>query len=81
LNIRANTNPGVVGSVVFRLDSNLRYRTESSAPYALAGDSPIGDYLSWTPAQGDHLVVATPYSQANAKGGAGSSLAITFTVN
>jgi len=63
LNIRANTTPAIVGSVVFGYDSNNNFRTESAPPYAFAGDAGgNGDYHSWTPASGEHTLIATSYS-------------------
>jgi hypothetical protein len=79
LNIRANTSPATVGSVVFGFDTNPNTRTESGAPYALAGDA-SGNYFPWTPAVGPHTVKATPYSGSGATGTAGTPLTITFTV-
>ncbi len=79
LNIRANTNPGKVGSVVFILDGK-KVRTENGAPYALAGDSPSGDYHAWALPLGDHTLTAIPYSNYNGKGTEGISLTIHFTV-
>jgi hypothetical protein len=79
INIRANTSPSLVGSVRFAYDANSNYRTESSAPYAIAGDID-GDYNWWTPALGSHTVTATPYTGSRATGTAGAALTITFTV-
>jgi len=79
LNIRANTSPAVVGSVRFALDTNSNFRTESVAPYALAGDT-NGDYYAWTPTVGSHTLRATPYSAANATGTVGTALTINFSV-
>ncbi len=79
LNIRANTNPGKVGSVVFILDGK-KVRIENGAPYALAGDNPAGDYHNWTLPLGDHTLTAIPYSNYNGKGAEGTALTIHFTV-
>lgn len=79
LNIRANTDPATVGSVRFALDGNANFRTESTPPYALAGDS-SGDYVPWTPSNGTHRLTATPYTQAGARGTSGTPLNLTFTV-
>ncbi len=79
LNVRAETSPATVGSVRFALDDNSNYRTETSAPYALAGDD-AGDYRPWTPTVGTHTLKATPYTGAGASGTAGKSLTVTFTV-
>jgi hypothetical protein len=79
LNVRANTSPATVGSVRFGYDGNANYRTESSAPYALAGDTG-GDYGVWTPTLGTHSLTATPYSGSGATGTAGTPLTIAFSV-
>jgi hypothetical protein len=79
LNIRANTNPGTVGSVRFAYDGNSNYRTENQGPYALAGDT-SGDYHAWTPTLGSKTLTATPYTGASAGGTAGTALTRHFTV-
>jgi len=78
-NLRANTQPGTVGSVRFGYDGNAAYRTESAAPYALEGDSG-GNYNPWTPSVGSHSTTGTPYDSAGGAGAAGTPLTITFTV-
>jgi hypothetical protein len=76
VNIRANTNPTTVGSVLFSLTgAQSRNQSESKAPYDLFGDN-----LDWTPALGDYTLVATPYSAASGGGTAGSALTINFKV-
>ncbi|MDZ7849108.1 MAG: hypothetical protein U5L96_21635 [Owenweeksia sp.] len=75
LNIRANTSPSTVGSVIFDLDGNSNYRTESAAPYALVGDS-NGDYYVWNPSLGNHSLTATPYTSSGGKGTMGHFLTI-----
>ncbi len=77
LNIRANTNPSVVGSVVFTYDGTKK--TESSAPYALWGDNG-GNYVAWTPNTGKHTLSATAYSGSNGSGAQGGTLTVSFTV-
>lgn len=79
LNIRANVNASPIGSVRFGYDGNASYRTENTAPYAIAGDT-AGNYNPWTPSVGNHSVSATPYSGTGATGAAGSGLTITITV-
>jgi hypothetical protein len=79
LNIRAETVPEIVGSVRFGLDGKNNYRTENDAPYYLAGDKK-GVPSPWTPQVGSHTLKATPYSEARAKGIAGTALSITFQV-
>ncbi|MGV3642106.1 MAG: PKD domain-containing protein, partial [Adhaeribacter sp.] len=80
LNIRANTNPGVVGSVKMVLSgAQSRSVTESGAPYSLFGDN-SGNYLSWTPAAGSYTLSGTPYTSSGGAGTAGTPLTLSFTV-
>jgi hypothetical protein len=80
LNIRANTNPALVGSVVFDLSGVVtRKQTETGAPYALFGDA-NGNYHPWTPVTGTYTLSGTPYSAASGGGTKGTGLIINFTV-
>jgi len=79
LNIRANTHPETIGSVVFALDENRRYRVESEAPYSLNGDQ-YKDYRAWTPSPGKHILIVTPFSLKHGQGESGKPFQITFTV-
>ncbi|WP_247237864.1 PKD domain-containing protein, partial [Telluribacter sp. SYSU D00476] len=80
LNIRANTEPYPVGSVKFVMSGKQnRTQTETGAPYALFGDD-NGNYRNWTPALGNYSLTATPYTEASAKGTAGTPLTINFSV-
>jgi hypothetical protein len=79
LNLRANTSPSTVGSVRFGLDANASYKTESAAPYALAGDT-NGNYAAWSLALGAHTVTGTPYELSGAGGTAGTAKTIGFTI-
>lgn len=64
INIRYNP-VRTPSSVVFKHNNEI-VRTESYAPYALAGDR-NGDYMPWTEATpGDHTVEATLYVQDDA---------------
>ncbi|MFD1143685.1 malectin domain-containing carbohydrate-binding protein [Larkinella insperata] len=76
LNVRANTNSAGIRRVVFALDGKENFRTETVAPYTLAGDTDQGHY-DWTPTQEMHTIKATPY---NASGQAGTPLTVTFRV-
>jgi CubicO group peptidase (beta-lactamase class C family) len=78
LNVRADPATAS-GSVRFGLDLQANYRTESDAPYALAGDR-SGDYNPWTPTLGTHTITATPHSGAAATGMAGTPMSVRFTV-
>jgi hypothetical protein len=79
LAVRANTSPSTVGSVRFGYDSNASYRTENSAPYALAGNNG-SDYLPWTPSVGSHTLTATPWSSKDATGTQGTAKTANFSV-
>ena len=80
LNIRANTSPATVGSVVFALSgAATKNQTENTSPYALFSDN-AGDYNPWTPAVGSYKLTATPYSAANGTGTAGAVGTINFRV-
>ncbi len=79
LNVRANTNPGEVGSVMFSYADQDNFKTENIAPYALYSDN-AGNYKHWTPSLGDHEVTATPYTLSYRKGDKGNALTINFTV-
>ena len=70
LNVRANTSPAAVGSVVFVLNLNgalARRQTETVVPLALFGDA-NGKYNPWTPALGSYSLTATPYTAGSGTG-------------
>ena len=77
LNVRADV-AGEVGSVRFAVDGKV-VRTESTAPFALAGDR-NGDYAAWDIGPGRHTLTATPYARPNGQGAAGKPLRLTVTV-
>lgn len=80
INIRANTDPASVGSVIFNLSgAETKTQTESILAYCLYGNTG-NDYNPWTPAVGSYLVKATPYSEGHGVGIAGTALSINFTV-
>lgn len=57
LNVRAVVNgPGLHG-VIFSYDRFPRYRVETVAPYALAGDK-NGKFERWRPSRGEHTIIA-----------------------
>lgn len=78
-NVRANTSPEIVGSVLFGLDDNFNYRMENAAPYALEGDLD-GDYKPWFPAPGAHTLTAAACTGENGTGERSDPLAVRFTV-
>ncbi len=82
LNVRANTSPATVGSVVFALKLNgtqIKTQTENKAPYALFGDN-NNVYYPWTLALGSYTLTATPYTASGGTGTAGTGLSIGFVV-
>ncbi len=79
ITIRVETEPPIVGSVVFGLNEEPRYKVENEAAYALKGDD-NGDYHAWLAEPGTYTLTATPYTEANGEGEAGTPLMITFTV-
>lgn len=80
INIRANTDPATVGSVVFSLSGTQTHAdTENVVPYALFSDL-LGDYFAWTPPVGNYNLVATPFAGPEGTGAAGTPLALSFSV-
>ena len=80
LNIRANTTPATVGSVVFDLTGpQLRSSIENLAPYALYSDLD-GNYDPWTPLGGTYTLTATAFDAAGGGGTQGVGLTISFVV-
>ncbi len=77
--IRVETTPATVGSVVFGLNDNPRFKVENQDAYALRGDN-SGDYHAWLAEPGTYKLTATPYTEADGQGEAGTPLTITFTV-
>lgn len=79
LNVRANTNPGVVGSVRFGYDGDLNAMMQNHVPYALFSDT-YGDYHSGRLTLGNHTLIATPFTRPYGSGSSGNSLRISFKV-
>jgi hypothetical protein len=84
VNIRANTSTSEVGSVKLQLSGKQsRTYTDDKAPFALHGDNGSGNfyYGNWNPPSlGTYTLKATPYTSDDAKGTAGASKTITFTI-
>lgn len=80
LNIRANTVPERVGSVLFGFDGNPRFGLQNGRPYSAFGGQD-GRWFAWqNPKPGLHALTATPYTGPRATGTAGRSLTLRFTV-
>lgn len=77
--VRADTAPEQVGSVIFALNGQEVQR-ENVPPYALAGDTPPGNYFPYPFQPGVYTLTATPWSQFNQQGFAGEALTVTFEV-
>jgi CSLREA domain-containing protein len=79
LSIRAVVTGGA-GSVVFGYDGTPSIQTENISPYAIAGDSPAGDFTPFHLSTGSHTLTATPFAAIGGGGAAGGSQTITFSV-
>lgn len=78
INIRANTNPPTVGSVVFSVDDS-NFSNENQAPYSIAGDS-SGDYNAWNLSEGSYLIEAVPFELAGGNGDKGNALSVVINL-
>jgi hypothetical protein len=79
INIRVNTSPSKVGSVVIGLNSNARYKVENSGPYTIGSNSG-SDYYAWSYPSGQISLSATPYTYSNGTGTAGNKLTVNFSI-
>lgn len=80
INVRANTDPAVVGSVKFWLGGTSQTRTDNTAPYSLYGDS-NGDYNGFSPPTNIKIsIAARAYSESNASGAASSIVTLQFYI-
>jgi hypothetical protein len=78
LNVRADTSPAKIGSVVLELAGQDR-QVEGIAPYTLFTDHD-GEYMAGKFEVGEHTLTATPYPRGNGSGKAGRALRIRFRV-
>ncbi|MFW5748225.1 MAG: alpha-amylase family glycosyl hydrolase [Chloroflexota bacterium] len=78
VNIRANTTGDAISSVIFSLNGE-QARTESRAPYYLAGDN-NGDAYAWNAPLGTHTLTATPYVRTDSGNEAGTAFTLNFSV-
>jgi PKD repeat protein len=80
LNIRANTNPSIVGSVYFTLSGPItRTQLENTAPYALLGDN-SGTFLGQPFPNGTYSLTAIAYSGSNRSGNTLGTLSLSFSI-
>jgi hypothetical protein len=61
LNIRADINNNHAFSEIRFFLNGEQYNVESKAPYSFAGDE-AGDYSSWTPARGTHMIEVAAFN-------------------
>src|SRR5205814_6155775 len=79
LNVRANTNPATVGSIVFVLSgAQTTNRTETSTPYALFGDRK-STRLNSSHLGSSYTVNSSKKNRSGGTGTAGTALTINFT--
>ncbi|MCL6275683.1 PKD domain-containing protein, partial [Muricauda sp. 2012CJ35-5] len=80
VNIRANTNPPTVGSVLLELTGPLQNtRGESVAPYALYGDV-SGNYFGEQFPIGSYSISGTPFSGSGLSGEQGTTITVNFSI-
>lgn len=79
LNVRAETSPTLVGSVLFEYGSVFNTRTENIAPYVMTGDN-NGKYYAWKPAVGTYTLKVTAFSAANRQGTQGTTKVVELVV-
>ncbi|GAB3853096.1 hypothetical protein GCM10028822_21510 [Hymenobacter terrigena] len=80
VNIRADTDLPLPGSVVMNLTgAQTRNETQDFAPYALFSDY-MGDYFPWSPPVGSYSLLATPFDDPGGTGNSGAPLTLSFTV-
>lgn len=80
INIRANTSPAKVGSVVLELSGTQeRKQVENGVPYALFKNL-RGDYFGGNLQAGEYTLTATPYTKAKAQGEQGTPLTVHFKI-
>jgi hypothetical protein len=87
LNIRVNTQPAQVGSVLPEIDGapirdkNKKIRNENAPPYTVFGDNYYGEFDTWSsPAPGYHMVTGTPYAGKDFTGVTGAPRTLIFKI-
>ncbi|WP_081652264.1 T9SS type A sorting domain-containing protein [Cyclobacterium qasimii] len=76
LNIRADGKGDDMAAMTFQLSGAKNYNwTERSAPYAIFGDLPLGDYVGKYLNEGKYKLMVTPYNSDNMMG---ESLTVNF---
>ncbi|MCA9387092.1 hypothetical protein KC669_03600 [Candidatus Dojkabacteria bacterium] len=78
--LKVDVNPGTIGSVVFGLNGNNRYRVENALPYAIINNS-LNHYDAWYPAAGTYNLSITVFSQDGGKGEILGTKQVTFILS
>ncbi|MEO1653646.1 MAG: hypothetical protein AAFU64_08880, partial [Bacteroidota bacterium] len=63
------------------LGNTLINRSESTLPFALLGDDPVGDYNPWEPGEGFFILQVTPYTEPQARGAAGNTKTVYLRIS
>lgn len=80
LNIRINTSPSTVKSVIAYLSgARSLTRTDGGKPFSVFGDK-SGAYSAWAPDIGSYFLESYPYSGSSGSGNAGSGMNAQFVV-
>ena len=80
LDIRANTTSDVESVRLELSGAKANNRSENIAPYALYGDSPLGNYIGSNFSVGAYTIKATPYTGNGLKGSKGAVKTVSFTL-
>ncbi len=79
LTMRADTDPPVVGSVMFRIDADPP-RPDNMPPYTISGEAVGGKVAPWMLDLGAHTVNGMPFDAADGGGRRGEPFEIDFTL-
>lgn len=80
INIVANTNPGMTGSVVFGLNGNPVFNIDNNAPYSAPGDNGNGEFFQLVVSPGSYTLTATPFTSKSGNGLQGMGKMVSFSV-
>lgn len=79
ISVRADTNPGQVGSVVFFVNSKI-VKMENFGPYSIAGEGRGRRYNPWNINRGVYNLTSVAYTAKNGRGTQGVSLTTMIIV-
>lgn len=78
-NVRAITDPKQIGSILFGLNENSKFRTENHYPYELFADEGSAAAMP-VPGDGTYNLKATIYPRMGRGGKAGTPVSLSFTL-